>query len=275
MRRFAFRWGQAPIPPKSGRGGGRPPRPLTTNRAHGHRASAIGAADVVAWLKAWRLWPRRRHPRQPFGFCPCARHESASRHENVPAFRRCAKILRAFLERSWTILENRLFWRLLKNACLFEPRDAASAASSSRRTRRLRARALAGGFAVASRPALRIADAILRRISRSRRSGCSTLGETSRHARRAWVSHHVAGTTVRLRRKATPHEVARDIRAGRPVVLEPPPGYSPLRGFCFGREKTLSLKYSRSRSPYACSISRRILLLKPSAEALLAPSCRQ
>ena len=144
----------------------------------------------------------------------------------------------------------RLFWRLLKNACLFEPRDAASAASSSRRTRRLRA-------------------------SRSRRSGCSTPGETSRHARRAWVSHHVAGTTVRLRRKATPHEVARDIRAGRPVVLEPPPGYSPLCGFCFGRAKTLSLKYSRSRSPYACSISRRILLLKPSAEALLAPSCRQ
>ena len=83
-----MRWGQTPIPPKSGRGGGRPPRPLTTNRAHGHRASAIGAADVVAWLKAWRLWPRRRHPRQPFGFCPCARHESASRHENVPAFRR-------------------------------------------------------------------------------------------------------------------------------------------------------------------------------------------
>ena len=35
----------------------------------------------------------------------------------------------------------RLFWGLLKNACLFEPRDAASAASSSRRTRRLRARA--------------------------------------------------------------------------------------------------------------------------------------
>ena len=35
-----------------------------------------------------------------------------------------------------------LFGGLLKNACPFEPRDAASAASSFRRTRRLRARAL-------------------------------------------------------------------------------------------------------------------------------------